>query len=64
VGTAGKPIPIPDEEIAALQTIIASGLPVEPWDYLPEGELVQIEQGLSAACAACWSVGRTHGDWL
>ena len=30
VGTAGKPIPIPDEEIAALQTIIASGLPVEP----------------------------------
>ncbi|MGA3023288.1 MAG: UpxY family transcription antiterminator [Bryobacteraceae bacterium] len=44
--SAGKaPIPVDQREIAALQDICGSGLPVQPWPYLEVGRRVLIERG-------------------
>jgi transcription antitermination factor NusG len=44
--SAGKiPIPVDECEIAALQEICRSGLPVQPWPYLEVGRRVLIERG-------------------
>jgi transcription antitermination factor NusG len=45
VGFAKTPLPVPDSEIAAFQTMVASGRQVEPWPYLLAGELVRIDEG-------------------
>ncbi|HXG23074.1 MAG TPA: UpxY family transcription antiterminator [Chthonomonadales bacterium] len=45
VGFGGKPAPVRDEEIAALQRIVASGFEVGPWPYLQVGRRVRIEDG-------------------
>ncbi len=45
VGFGGKPAPVRDEEIAALQRIVASGLEAGPWPYLQVGRKVRIEDG-------------------
>ncbi len=34
VGIGRRPIPIPDHEIAAVQAIVKSGLPAQPWPFL------------------------------
>ena len=44
--TFGKqPAPVPDHEIAAIQAMVASGLPVHPWPYLKCGQPVRIRRG-------------------
>jgi transcription antitermination factor NusG len=45
VGFGNTEIPVEDPEIAALQTLMASGLPVCPWPHLRIGEKVRIERG-------------------
>ena len=45
VSFGGCPAEVPDEEIAAIQTAIASGLPARPWPYLRPGDRVRIERG-------------------
>lgn len=45
VGVGKKPFPVADEEIQAIRTMIASGLPLEPWQYLEVGQRVRIEGG-------------------
>jgi transcription antitermination factor NusG len=45
VGFGGIAVPVPDEEVARVKTMIASGLPVQPWPYLEEGDPVRIEKG-------------------
>jgi len=37
------PIPLEDSEVAAIQTIVHSNLPAQPWPYLEIGERVRIE---------------------
>jgi transcription antitermination factor NusG len=37
------PIPLEDSELAAVQTIVQSNLPVQPWPYLEIGERVRIQ---------------------
>ena len=37
--------PVPDSEISAVQLMLASGLPVGPYPYLKEGDLVYIHRG-------------------
>jgi transcription antitermination factor NusG len=37
------PIPVEAAEISAIQTLVSSGLPVEPWPYLEVGQKVRIE---------------------
>jgi transcription antitermination factor NusG len=45
VGIGREPAAIPDEEIAAVETVLQSGLNAEPWPYLPEGQRVRIDKG-------------------
>jgi transcription antitermination factor NusG len=45
VGAGRIPVAIPDREIEAIQTIIASGLLPQPWPHLSVGSRVVIERG-------------------
>ena len=45
VGSGQQPEPIPDEEIAALQTLMTSVLPYDPHPYLYEGMMVEVIRG-------------------
>jgi len=45
VGIAGRPVPVPDHEIEAVHTIVASGLPACPWPFLKVGQKVRIVHG-------------------
>ena len=45
VGCGKTPLPVEDSEIAALQSIVKSGLKAEPWPYLRVGQRVRIERG-------------------
>lgn len=45
VGYSRSPIPVDEAEIIAIQAIVASGLPNEPWPFLRIGDPVQIESG-------------------
>jgi transcription antitermination factor NusG len=48
VGSGGQPTSVDDAEIGALQAIVGSGLPVEPWPYIHVSQLVRIESGCLA----------------
>jgi len=43
VGRGRVPVPVDDAEIAAIQTVVSSGLRAEPWPYLEIGQRVRIE---------------------
>ncbi|HTQ58893.1 MAG TPA: transcription termination/antitermination NusG family protein [Candidatus Solibacter sp.] len=44
VVSQGKvPLPVDDAEIAAIRTLVSSGVPVEPWPFLEIGQKVRIE---------------------
>ena len=45
VGHDRLPVPVDETEIKALQTLVTSELPKQPWPYLRIGEQVQIESG-------------------
>ena len=45
VGVGTTPIPVEEEEIAAIQRVGKSGLSTMPWPYLEVGEAVRIEDG-------------------
>jgi len=45
VGTGKALLPVKDSEIAALQSIVKSGLQTEPWPFLQVGQRVRIERG-------------------
>jgi transcription antitermination factor NusG len=45
VGGGQRPEPIPDEEISALQMLMASVLPYDPHPYLHEGMNVEVVRG-------------------
>ena len=45
VGTAKKPVPVDDVEIAAVRTLVGSGLHRQPWPYVRVGQKVRIERG-------------------
>jgi transcription antitermination factor NusG len=42
VGSGRIPIPLDDSEITAIQMVVKSGLPAQPWPYLEVGERVRI----------------------
>ena len=48
VGMNGKPVPIPDEQIAAVRIMIEQRLPYDPHPYLVEGMRVRIKRGVLA----------------
>jgi transcription antitermination factor NusG len=43
VGCGKVPLPVDDGEIAALQTVVSSGFPAEPWPFLELGQRVRID---------------------
>jgi transcription antitermination factor NusG len=45
VAAGNTPLPIPDEEITAIRTIIGSGSSAEPWTFVNVGSRVRIERG-------------------
>ena len=45
VGYSRQPIPVEENEIEAIQALVASGIPSQPWPYLEIGEKVRIESG-------------------
>jgi transcription antitermination factor NusG len=45
VGSGKSPIAVDDAEIAAIQAIVQSGLPREPWPFLQIGQKVRIASG-------------------
>jgi transcription antitermination factor NusG len=45
VGFGGKPAQVSDSEIEAIQTVVGSGLPYQPWPYLRVGQRVRILGG-------------------
>ncbi len=45
VGTGKTPIPIEDQEIAAIQRVASSGLSTMPWPHLQVGQVARIEEG-------------------
>jgi len=40
-----KPMPIPDEQIEAIQKLVSSGLKFDPYPYLKEGDHVSVVRG-------------------
>ena len=45
LGNDGKPIPIPDEQIFGIQTLIKNGMAITPFPYLKEGMRVRVVNG-------------------
>jgi len=45
VGLGKRPMPVADEEIAAVQRVVASGMLARPWPFLKTGQMVLIEEG-------------------
>ena len=45
VGYRRAPVPVEESEIQAIQVLMASGLPNQPWPFLGMGDRVRIEAG-------------------
>jgi transcription antitermination factor NusG len=45
VGAGKTPLPVAEEEIAAIRTVIQSGLAAQPWPYLGVGSRIYMEDG-------------------
>ena len=48
VGTGKVPVPISDDQIAALEAVMKSGASAQPWPFLRAGQWVRIEAGTLA----------------
>jgi transcription antitermination factor NusG len=60
VGFGGQPAEVATEEVEALQLLAQSNLLREPWSYIPNGTLVQVETGPLAGASGtlCSSTDR------
>ena len=45
IGNNRQPIPVDEQEIRAIQALVASGVPNEPWPFMELGDRVRIESG-------------------
>lgn len=45
VGSNGSPAPVDETEVNAIQAVVASGLPSEPWPFFAVGDRIRIESG-------------------
>ena len=48
LGAGNMPIPVSDGEINSLQTAISARLPIQPFDFINDGERVRISSGVLA----------------
>lgn len=45
LGSSEGPVPIDEAEMAAVRTLVHSGLPVGPWPFVQKGQPVVVERG-------------------
>jgi transcription antitermination factor NusG len=45
VGVGKTPVPVEEEEIAAIQRVVKNGISTMPWPYLQIGHVARIEEG-------------------
>ena len=45
LGFGKIPVPVPDQEIEAIRTMLASGLRIKPWPFLQVGQRVLVQRG-------------------
>lgn len=45
VGAGETPIPVKEDEVAALLRVVKSGIATMPWPYLQVGQVVQLDEG-------------------
>jgi len=45
LGASGKPLPVPDEQVAAIRKLLESRLPFDPYPYFNEGKKVFVIHG-------------------
>ena len=45
VGSAGKPVPVPDEQIHAVRQVVEAPHPILQWPWLREGKRVRVTVG-------------------
>lgn len=45
VGIGKTPMPVEDDQVAAIQRVGTAGLPVQPWPFLEVGNIARIERG-------------------
>ncbi len=45
VGLGREPVPVPEDDIAGIRSMLASGFPVQPWPFLKQGQRVRVECG-------------------
>lgn len=60
VGLNGKPEPIPEEQIAAVQKMIAEHLPYDPHPYLTVGTRVRVKHGALAGTEGILVAKKRH----
>lgn len=46
VGFGKEFVPIPDDQIRAIEDIIRSGLPSRPWPFIQEGQRIRVRMGV------------------
>ncbi|HEY1206203.1 MAG: UpxY family transcription antiterminator [Bryobacteraceae bacterium] len=60
VGSGRTPLPVDDGEIAAVQTIVDSGMAAEPWPYLETGAAVRLHHGALAGLEGVFVEAKKH----
>ena len=45
LGNGNEPTPVAEDEVNALQCLVSSQIPAQPWPYLKRGEKVRVAQG-------------------
>lgn len=45
IAPANRPEPVEETEISSIRTLALSGLPVQPWTFLPPGQRIRLQDG-------------------
>jgi transcription antitermination factor NusG len=60
VGLSGMPVPVPEEQIQAVQKMVEQHLPYDPHPYLSEGMRVRVKRGVLAGAEGVLVAKKQH----
>ena len=60
VSINGKPIPVPEEQIEAVQTMVEQRMPYDPHPFLKEGMRVRVKHGVLAGAEGILVAKKNH----
>jgi transcription antitermination factor NusG len=60
VGLCGRPMPVPEEQIQAIQTMVAKQLHYDPHPFLREGMRVRVKRGLLTGAEGVLMMKKSH----